>query len=78
MGASPGRAAVRSTEPEPSLLDFMNVGRCLTRAEATSHYTERLVTRMLLRLAESAPAQRTDLESHHHRSARSLRDRMPG
>ena len=78
IGSSPGRAELRRTEPELSPFDFMTVGRCLTRARGTSHYTETPATRMLVPLAERAPAQRTDLETHHHRFACSLRRRMLG
>jgi hypothetical protein len=72
---SPGRAALRSTEPELSLLDF-NVGRCLTRARGASYYTERTGTRMLPLLAERAPAQRINREARHYRFVCSLRERV--
>jgi hypothetical protein len=72
---SPGRAALRITEPGLPLLDFISVGRCLTRASGTSHYTETAGTRMLV-LSAVAPAQRTDFETHHCRFACSLRERM--
>jgi hypothetical protein len=47
IGASPRWAAVRSTEPELSLFEFKSVGRRLTRARGTSHYTETPGTRIL-------------------------------